>query len=388
MNPSGNYRFFNSLDGLKINVPHNKKIIAFDLYVSSKSILPYIETIYRILSHWDTEKYHPLLLFYSNTPLFNAKYLTPGTIEYNTLSNCPCDCFSLLSSSRIDILSHLDFISTIFVHDFSLPEHDILPDHVKVVGMPHGTNTNYNQPIDGPVHWWKAKHGQLFYTLDFYCAPNSQENMNDLYIDLFSSKKRTPLGHIPAGYLKWDTYIEESKKQIPDSILYMPHEVGWSEKFLYLKPEYQLTVLERLLSQFPNHPIIYRPAPVNRSHYIVNEIQNRFSHFKNFTIDIGDNLTQTYCKTKVLLTDETSGGYTLAMTTFRPSIFLVNKGGIFDPDINILADSIDHSMEIIHDILLNPNKYQEKIKETTQNRAYNLGTACKYIAKNMEIGSE
>lgn len=109
---------------------------------------------------------------------------------------------------------------------------------------------------------------------------------------------------------------------LPNSICYAPvesphaPELGGCRIRLHGK-----SIIQTLLSHFPEHDVIFRPSPrdINEPHVL--EIAACFADDPRFHFDTNTSYLDTFVATQVMITDMSHIGNNFTLTTLRPSIY-------------------------------------------------------------------
>ena len=148
---------------------------------------------------------------------------------------------------------------------------------------------------------------------------------------------------VPSGYAKLDYNIERVSRSKTDGgepvILVYPtdftiHPGG-------MAPNVARSVVERLLREFPEHRIVYRPHPNNTPENSVplRDVCVAFRDVPRFEFNNDTNYLDLWARTSVMVTDLSGGAMTFACTTGRPTVFFnpvdeaaprADRGGIVE----------------------------------------------------------
>ena len=80
-------------------------------------------------------------------------------------------------------------------------------------------------------------------------------------------------------------------------------------------------ILRSLLAAFPEHTIIFRPAPINRDEDTVRDIIDAFAHEPRLAVDTRTSYLDTFARTRVMITDLAHIAGTFCAVTHRPAIY-------------------------------------------------------------------
>ncbi|MDQ2070147.1 hypothetical protein [Natronospira bacteriovora] len=106
----------------------------------------------------------------------------------------------------------------------------------------------------------------------------------------------------------------------------------------YFLKENGREIVEGLIQRFPDHTVVLRPRPEDRTNREIEELQSRYSCTGRFSLDLSDDYVETYSRGCVLITDRSSTGQTFALGTGRPSISYPFGGGFDGIGIEALRD--------------------------------------------------
>ena len=101
----------------------------------------------------------------------------------------------------------------------------------------------------------------------------------------------------------------------PTGIQYSPYSGG---KRLQ---KYGKRILRTLLATFPDHTVIFRPAPINRDEDTVRDIIDAFAHEPRLAVDAQTSYLDTFARTRVMITDLAHISNTFCAVTHRPAIY-------------------------------------------------------------------
>ena len=79
-------------------------------------------------------------------------------------------------------------------------------------------------------------------------------------------------------------------------------------------------ILRSLLAAFPDHTIIFRPAPINREEETVRDIIDAFAHEPRLAVDTQTSYLETFVRTQVMITDFAHIASTFSAITHRPAV--------------------------------------------------------------------
>ena len=80
-------------------------------------------------------------------------------------------------------------------------------------------------------------------------------------------------------------------------------------------------ILRSLLAAFPEHTVIFRPAPINRDEDTVRDIIDAFAHEPRLAVDTRTSYLDTFVRTQVMITDLAHIAGTFCAVTHRPAIY-------------------------------------------------------------------
>ena len=161
---------------------------------------------------------------------------------------------------------------------------------------------------------------------------------------------------VRSGYPKLDNNLAEfARIQASDAhpaILFLPTDFD-----LYVHgivPAYGESIIARLLTQFPDFDMVFRPHPNNlrNRHSELEGLRDKFTANPRFVFDDDPDYMQHWARSVVMVSDFSDGALTFAFTTLRPVIFFSpdddrfvsnSKGGIlpFRDSIGMVVKKIE-----------------------------------------------
>ena len=197
------------------------------------------------------------------------------------------------------------------------------PESCRVLAVAHAFMYN-----DSSVFLHAAGHQTKFDGYLVNCRlGNSAQQIRELWTGLLPRKMFRRKGDrfdiLACGYLR-SAALQENMRELRarrDAICYAPmarglaKEQGGDRIALYAKK-----ILRTLLTNFPDHQIIFRPAPYAEVDEDIRELSASFAAFPNFHVDTSLERLQTFARSAVLVSDVSHVLFSFAFTTLRPAI--------------------------------------------------------------------
>ncbi len=232
---------------------------------------------------------------------------------------------------------------------------------------------------------------------------------NDLTIE--EIRKQEELYQLPAknlvkyGYGLIDNMIERYEKEgmkgnDPKVILIAP---SWQDGNI-LDNGIEM-ILEQLLGK--GYRIILRPHPQYVRHFgeKLNMMREKYSSYKDFTLQTDFSSNSTVFQADILMTDWSGIAYEYSFTTLKPTLFINTPMKVMNPDykelgivpfdimirdkvgISLELDELDKTADTVYK-LLNENNYSaEELKKIREQYLYNIGKSgnvgAKYIIERL-----
>lgn len=158
-------------------------------------------------------------------------------------------------------------------------------------------------------------------------------------------------------------------------------------------------IQELLLNE--NFTVVVRPHPmmISKNMAFVQNIQQKFSGFKNFQIDLDLASQINFLKADIMICDWSGAAMEYAFGTERPVLFIDLPKKIYNPDYEDLGieplevkireiigkviqpDDVDSVREILTDFIKHKEKYADQIRAAREMYIYNFGTSSKIEAE-------
>ena len=290
-----------------------------------------------------------------------------------------------------DTIKNMDFLDAVI----SVTLTDGLPEKAKKILMVHDI---HDTPVGDEDEFFR-----LLKLFDYACLSSQPVvNMFDNIISPRQSslKPNDTLNLIPSGYIKLDrtlSYCQKHKKDHP-IIVYAPTIIDIGFNDLVSIPTHGFLIVEKILNDFPEHVLVFRPHPHTLSKEPVQKIVEQFKENPRFVLDAsGSDYMELYSSAALMVTDMSGTAYTYALSTLKPVVF-------FSPDeaavsekyegshyfidrekIGAVAQNTEEMSRYIKTFLDNPNSCQQKIKAYRDKFVFNIGRAEDYIVGNFEL---
>ena len=206
-----------------------------------------------------------------------------------------------------------------------------------------GNHLNKSFFCDNYVYFFHCMHS----THKIY-TPKAFDNYDIIFcIGTFQSneiRKNEKINNLPkkkiieTGYFYLDNLAKNSNKELSNknTILFAP-SWNYNEDNLFNKQGY--SIIENLINNQFN--VIFRPHPEiikrNKSNY--EQVINKFTNNKNFTLDTSASNIQSMENASLLITDNSSISIEYSFVFYRPVIFIDYKDKIHNKNFHL----IDHS---------------------------------------------
>jgi hypothetical protein len=197
---------------------------------------------------------------------------------------------------------------------------------------------------------------------------------------------------IPSGNPKLTTNLQCNYSDSENIILILPTSpfAIREENSIINSVEYITSII---LENNKDYKVIFRPFPDKLSLETANNLATKLKNFVNFSVDLSfGNTDEIYKKTKVIITDASTGAFSFMQKTGRPSIFIYNLNeyknfkNYFDyinkcNEISIAIDSlsINKIPQLINDISSDMDFYNKKIVNFLNKELFNQGNEVNYI---------
>lgn len=273
------------------------------------------------------------IAFWSTSPRFSPwEWIVPfvrslgGDAHFPIfLSTYPADEYCKLDIPHFviaaDQLAQLDFLDCL-VAATDDDEGDF-PQNCRVLAVAHASMYNASSAFLHAVYHQTKFDG---YLVNCHLA-NSAHQIKELWTGLLPRRmfrrKSARFDVLACGYLRSAALQEELRRSsVPrDAICYAPmardlaREHGGDRIALYAKK-----ILRTLLTNFPDHRIIFRPAPYAEVDADIRELSRSFASFPQFHVDTSLERLDTFARSAVLVSDVSHVLFSFAFTTLRPAI--------------------------------------------------------------------
>ena len=198
-------------------------------------------------------------------------------------------------------------------------------------------------------------------------------------------------------YKEYQQFLIENEDDPKSKILILIAPSWHSSNILEICGE-QL-IQELLLNE--NFTVVVRPHPmmILKNMAFVQNIQQKFSDFKNFQIDLDLASQINFLKADIMICDWSGAAMEYAFGTERPVLFIDLPKKIYNPDYEDLGieplevkirevigkviqpDDVDSVREILTDLIKHKEKYADQIRAAREMYIYNFGTSSKIEAE-------
>ena len=125
-------------------------------------------------------------------------------------------------------------------------------------------------------------------------------------------------------------------------------------------------ILRSLLAAFPEHTIIFRPAPINRDEDTVRDIIDAFAHEPRLAVDTRTSYLETFVRAQVMITDFAHIAGTFCAITHRPAVYFqpwITENGLHRYGLFYTANSFSKLTLAVKHALAHSPLWSEQEKE-------------------------
>lgn len=285
------------------------------------------------------------------------------------------------SDREFDLLGRFDAVI--------VPEsnHDIygeFPEDVIKIGMPHG--------VDIPLRKTVIDYGGG-YCFDYVLgimqqAGHDQCSFEGLFPRALRNHVRNHVCEIPFGFPKLDEFLHEVTRQEARR----PRAIAYHLSSLNLENPGSLKLIEptlkRLLDEFPDHRIVFRPIMSDRNHPIVSACRELGSSYENFHFSDTESYIPDYAAATAMVCHRPYKLHLFGLATGRPTILChpeSEPAASDDPTfvvcpesrlIDSLRSHIDHARPVI--------PLSERMDRCRQAGVYNPGASITHLARGLD----
>lgn len=290
-----------------------------------------------------------------------------------------------------NIIKDMDFLDAVI----SVTLTDGLPEKAKKILMVHDI---HDTPVGDEDEFFR-----LLKLFDYACL--SSQPVVNMFHNIVSPRQSTlkpghALNLIPSGYIKLDRTLAYCQKHQEDQpvIVYAPTIIDIGFDDLVSIPAHGLLIVEKILNDFPEHVLVFRPHPHTLSKEPVQRIVEQFKENPCFVLDSsGSDYMDLYSKAALMVTDMSGTAYTYALSTLRPVVFFSPdeaavaekyKGSHYFIDrekIGAVARNTEEMSSHIRNFIANPDICQQKANAYRDQFIFNVGRAEDYLVENFEL---
>jgi len=143
------------------------------------------------------------------------------------------------------------------------------------------------------------------------------------------------------------------------ALCYAPVDLNWAHHIGGNRVErYASRIIRTLINNFPEHKIIFRPAPINFNEKLVSLIENCFQN-NNFVVDRNTSYIDTFAQSDIVITDFSHIASTFSTLTGRHAIYFRpwENFNISYAPLQYTVSSFKNLVEVIKNILKDKHKF-------------------------------
>ena len=271
---------------------------------------------------------------------------------------------------------------------------DGLPKNAKQILMVHDI---HDTPVGDEDAFFR-----LLRLVDYACLPS--RHVVELFRGIAEPRKsQLPAGKhlhlIPNGYIKLDRTLAhcQRNKQCDPVIIYAPTIIDIGLDHLVSLPAHGDIIVDKILREFPDHVLVFRPHPHTLHMEPTRRIADQFSQNPRFCLDTaGSDYLDLYSRSALMVTDMSGTAYTYAMATLRPVVFFSHEEEAvtnqfaeshYFADRNRVGTVVKDTQEMTDEIrrlLSQPDHHQQNAKAYRDQLIYNVGHAEDYLIDHFD----
>lgn len=251
--------------------------------------------------------------------------LTPHSVNISklTLEDLgAADFVAVIPASSVKLLGR---INVFIITDIDYATH--FPPTAKVLGCIHGyLLASPESPYHGMLYSLGTMDGLM---IPSRLSPETRSAIEKIWTGVvhprWSPRSCGPFQLIPVGYPRHASMIPALKQaRCPrGAIVYAPYAIDFGSQVVNtdnLIGGQAVTIINFLLENFPEHTIIFRPAPSDRKSSLVQKISSLFEANPRFILDVHNDKIFAFSRGAVLITDMSTIAHSFAFLTLRPAI--------------------------------------------------------------------
>ncbi|MGB6009485.1 hypothetical protein [Castellaniella sp.] len=282
---------------------------------------------------------------------------------------------------EIDLLENFDMV---FLPESNCDTYSEYPKGLIKIGLPHGVDIPFLKTV------MDYGGGMAF---DYILSPTRESSkiettaFEGLHHRNFRNHASSHVCQIPFGFPKLDQFINAVTRVPPSGL----NSIAYHVALLSVEEEKSIHIIEptlkKLLENFPDHKIIFRPYKYDYQHEVIERCVDLGKKFENFYLSTAESYVQDYSTSVVMVCHRAYKAHLFSLATGRP-IFLCHPDGnptaSQDPSVETCPES-----ELVGKIKSYIGKKEiitpsQRIENCARLGFHNPGSSIDYFIKNID----